>query len=352
MALQVQQNIANVLIPEAQELRASGEIDGVDALKELRVLQCASLLARALDAQAPEDSTSWSGASLYLEAKEIAESFLPPIHPMVSLTRSLYEDRQTSATPAPVTLPPLSPKSGRKTPTGGRGSPTKSSSSSSKPVALHEQKSDSAGPSDRVPSPEQGSSKLSPGQAGSPEKSEKSNGDSPPGKEKSSGSPMQSMPSHEDSHATDFLQGDDHDHDHEHDDDHYHDDDHAPRPPKNIFAEYLSDYQREQEMTKPWFFNRQDELRKNMEEKARFVKLQDKGKNLSDLANPKFTSCGHKIQCKELLKINVSRSEPALLQQVKKAGIASPEAYLTSKLRLVMDPSQKPMQSTRRKKRY
>lgn len=327
VALQVQQNIANVLIPEAQSLTSDGDMRGLDAVKELRVLQCASLLARALDAQAPEDSASWSGASLYLEAKELAESFLPPIHPMVALTRSLYDDRAVSAS-APVTLPSLSPKGGRQSPSGSRE--RTASSSSSTVAALPEPKLDVQAPAPKrmtTPSPRE--------------------------KDKNGVQPMQRMPSHR-SQTSDSQQEGEGGEYHDDDDDHEyeHDDEHAPRVPKNIFAEYLADYRLEKEMTKPWFNNRQDELRKHVFEQARFVRLQNQGKNVKELSDPKFTSCGHKIQVKVLHKINQSRSEPALMQQVKMAGNASPEAFLTCKIRQQLDPKAKPMTQPKRKKRF
>jgi len=340
VALQVEQNITNLLLPEAHALASAGDKRGPEVVQDLRVLQCAALLARALDAQAPGDSATWSGASLYLEAKELAESFLPPIHPMVSLTRSLCDDRGVSASSgnAPVTLPSLSPKGNRQIPT----SPTRSSASTSQVPALPEQKPEpaAAAPSQVAP--------PSPTQGSDPEKTGKSEREAADTTEKISFEPTQRMPSHR-SQASGSQHGDEED-DHEHDQDHYHDDDHVPRAPKNIFAEYLQDFQLEKEMSKPWFNNRQDELRKHVTEQARFVRLQNKGKNVAELSNPKFTSCGHKIQIKQLAKLNNSRSEPALMQQVKMAGVASPEAFLTSKLRLVLDPQAKPMIVAKRRR--
>lgn len=128
------------------------------------------------------------------------------------------------------------------------------------------------------------------------------------------------------------------------------DPDHIPKPPRNIFAEYLADYTLELDMHKPWFNNRQDDMRKHVYDKARFARLENLGKDKTALANPKFGRLGHKIQMKDYAKENLTRSQPILLHQVKMAGIASPEAFMTSKLRLTLDPHAKPMVQPRRKK--
>lgn len=335
VALQVEQNIVNVLLPEAHALASAGDKRGPGVVQDLRVLQCASLLARALDVQAPE-VTSGTGASLYLQAKELAESFLPPVHPMVNLTRSLYSDRTVSASSdsAPVTLPPLSPNGTRQSPS----SPMQSSASA--PQVLSEPKSETpaAAPNQVVP---QGL-----GQSSAAEKPGKLEGNASISQDSKSLQTMHRMSSS----STSCSPRGDGEHDHEHGDDHFHDDDHVPKAPKNIFAEYLQDYQLEKEMSKPWFNNRQDELRQHVTEKARFVRLQNKGRNVTELANPKFSRCGHKIQVKELSKTNNSRSDSALMKQVKTAGVASPEAFVTHKLRLVLDPEAKPITVARRRR--
>jgi len=303
-------------------------------VKDLRVLQCAALLAQAIgaqdvreaqasDAQAPAQkegggaAASASGVflqaakdnerqtSLYFQAKELAESFLPPIHPMVSLTRSLCEDRAVSASleNAPLTLPSLTTPNGSPKRKGSQGSPSRLLS---QVPTLPEQKAEPSAAREEVVEAPVSFFNLD---------ADASLGD----------------------HEDDQDQDDDHDHDH--------------KAPKNIFAEYIADYRLEKEMTKPWFNNRQDELRKHVNETARFVRLQNHGKNMKELSDPKFTSCGHRIQIKELAKINKSRSEPALLHQCKMVGSVCPEAIMTLKLRQALDPKAKPMTQPKRRRR-
>jgi hypothetical protein len=365
-AREVQECIAAILLPEALK-NAVVDRKAADLVKEPRVLQCAALLAQALDDQdvavqqdgvsnevahshdcnsASSSSASTSGSTkqkLYAEAKELAESFLPTIHPMVALTRSLCAERTASMSPSksvPLMLPSLSPSAGRH---GKKFSPKTSPSGASSKATC------SAGlPANHLQHSPEPTARVASPLVGSADASAMVESEGAMGQEARGTPPSRNELQH-------VVQGPglvhcDDSSEHHHDpDEHYHDE---HREPRNIFAEYIADYNLEQQMSKPWFNNRQDELRKHVVEQARFVRLQDKGKNKNDLSNPKFTSYGHKLQTKVFNKENKTRSEPALLEQVKMAGIASPEAFLTSKLRLTLDPSAKPMiQPGRRRRR-
>jgi hypothetical protein len=340
-AAEVEGAITSSLLPEAQRLAAAGDESAALMMKEVRVLQCAALLARAHAMPAQSKEPHASCESLYEEAKVVAETHLPAIHPMVALTQSLCNERQLAASGrAGVTLPVLSPKSGRHNP----GSPAKSSSSSphARPKALAdsllERKADEQGHHASSPSHRDNSEMLSTAE------DETAVVHSEKGSKGISHS--RRTPPMSDAGSS---YGADH-----HDDEHHHFEHDEHRLPRNIFAEYIQDYQLEQEMNKPWFNNRQDDVRKHVFEKARFARLQDKGRTdelTSALTSSKFTAVGHKIQLKELHKCNLTRSEPALLQQVKMAGIASPEAFETSKLRLQLDPTSKPMACAKRSRK-
>lgn len=372
-AVEVREEIDNSLLPRAIKLSCAGDKRAKDVVKELRVLQCAALLAQALDTQqvqqeddavaqatSGEQFPSASGyssgpQSLYIEANQLAESFLPRIHPMVALTRSLCDEcgvsARSSSEAAPVMLPALASKGSR---TGSKGtkSPANSTPSGSpkrgKPtvVALPE----CAGVEEQVielpvmesevrtasPTPIETLEKAVKIQEETDEllKDAKVERQRPKSKQSSTG---------DDEVKQETAQADDAE-------DEY-DENYEPKVPRNIFKEYLADYKLEIEMSKPWFNCKQDEMRKHVYEQARYIRLDNQSKDINELANPKFTGLGHKMYSRVLNKANGSRSDPNLMHGVKMMGVSSAEAFHTSKLRLQLDPKAKPMQRPQRKKR-
>jgi hypothetical protein len=117
----------------------------------------------------------------------------------------------------------------------------------------------------------------------------------------------------------------------------------------NIFADFISDHKSEMEMGKPWFNNRQDELRKHVMEKSRFVRLQDHGKDIKTLADTKYSAIGHKIQMQMLINENECRKESSFVAYSKQVG-ASPEVVATQQLRQTLDPNAKTLLGGRKRK--
>lgn len=357
-AVEVQLCITSSLLPEAQKFAAAGDKRAVGLVTEVRVLQCASLLAQAFDAEEPSAQATSSSDSvlgrqrLIAEAKEIAESFLPANHPMVALARSLCpsDERSFSASleSGTVSLPSLaqkSPKAGRK----GPNSPSRSAVSPSSQQTIFPALPEAEAPA--VPKLEPLATEAAVPRAASPAPSQggssarveidPKNAQIVPWKEKQTLQPLKNgllQPIRPGS-PSESAHGDEHD-----------DDQHTPRVPRNIFAEYIADYQLEKDMHKAWFNNRQDDMRKHVFEQARFVRLQNLGKDINELADPKFTSYGHKLTAKVLHSNNQTRSDSMLLHRVQQAGVASPEAFMTSQLRIKLDPRAKPMVQPRRRR--
>merc|ERR1740116_65964 len=106
---------------------------------------------------------------------------------------------------------------------------------------------------------------------------------------------------------------------------------------QDIFAEFIAEDRFERDTRKGFFNNRVDDLRKHVREQARFVKLQNVGRDHQTLSDPRYSTYGHKLQLKQLEQKNATRSEPSLLREARKLG-ASPEVALVRQLRNTLDP--------------
>jgi len=106
---------------------------------------------------------------------------------------------------------------------------------------------------------------------------------------------------------------------------------------QDIFAEFIAEDRFERDTCKGFFNNRVDDLTKHVREQARFVKLQNVGRDHQTLSDPRYSTYGHKLQLKQLEQKNATRSEPSLLREARKLG-ASPEVALVRQLRNTLDP--------------
>lgn len=169
-ALEAQECITDSLLPQAQKLVDAGNRRAAEVIRDLRVLQCAALLAQALGTQQTPEAEDEAGSavqsdpgsklaeleanwsrtkalassstqrSLYIEAKELAETFLPSVHPMVALARSFCDDSGVSAPSedSPV-LPSLTAKGNGTAPRSRTHSDSSPSSTRPRPKTPEQQ---------------------------------------------------------------------------------------------------------------------------------------------------------------------------------------------------------------------
>lgn len=299
--------------------RSTGQQKDQGFRQEVRSLQVAALLAKAIDAEqfmppmGSEEAAEQErqAFALYAEAKKLAESSLPASHSMVSLTRHLFGERAV-CTPVPGAA---SSSSSRRSTNGQLQSskrvtvppPTIDSSitlkslSQSAPILQFE----SASPLSGRSAADQPRTASSSKQRVSPEEVPK----------KAASSSM-------------FV----------------------PKPGDNkdrldIFAEFIKEDQLATMMRKGFFNSRQEDLRKHVHETARYTRLQNVGKSMAELTDKKFGHAGHKIQMAALLKENRTRNNQALLRESKTSGgnpAYAPEVILARQLRMQLQPKEPP----------
>jgi hypothetical protein len=284
-------------------------------------------LRLALDEEAARNSPWPTPASLHELASQIAESALPEDHPMVALTKSFCDDSAVCAPDeARVNLPAMSPSAARRRLKGQ--SPSNSQSCPKLLGALPERGSPSA--PDLNEALRSGRPEKQPPPSTKGEKKKKS-------APEESGEPAQKIVQFVESQASKRAHGARNE---------------EPSGPRNIFHDYVADHKMEMEMAKPWFNNQQDELRKHVNEKSRFVRLQDHGKDVYALADTKYSAIGHKIAMDTLHKTNYCRKEPALIHAAKQVGAASPEVFATIQLKQTLDPNAKMLGGGKKKKKH
>jgi hypothetical protein len=326
-ASEVKTNL-DALVASALQIETSDEARISELVREVHVLQCGALIAQAIDAQQLNQYAESGSATeaepnfenLYKEAKELAELYLPRKHPMVVLIRSFDNDRAVcAASDEVVKTPPARSKSSlsledKQRPKLLGALPVKQPSDQ-----MTETMRSGGSTAHSLKPTEKGASLKS--SAAPPVDSAKAS--QPEATDDKPKRPVYNLGETQDLQSS---------------------------KGRDIFADYVAEAKIEKEMHKPWFNNRQDELRNHVMEKSRFVRLQDHGKDIKALADPKYTSYGHSLAVKVLSKSNTSRSDLSIVKQTRQAGASSPESFLASQLRFQLDPNAKVMTANKRKK--
>jgi hypothetical protein len=294
----------------------------VNIVKEAQALQCASLVAEAIELEPfapPSKGSNFQGSALaddpwrppevarmhdhlYAEARTLAEEHLPASHPLATVARKLQSKtfEKAEAKPKGVSLPPISPM-------GQSASSPELGNSVTSSLGAQELRKDMSPKGKRELDMYEGADET----AMSKSQSQHSGGaGGPASRSNNKRSSAQKLGRSQRAHNQSGHVEKDHD----------------------VFTDFKRHTEAEKEARRGFFHDSQEDDRKRLGQIHRYTRLMLELSKDDDLKDKKYSDNGHKIIMNMLSIQNTSRNDADLVKEARSAKEAGPEIHLVKKL--------------------